>query len=311
MQSGAAQSGKRWRVRGAGGNQAPDKQLHASDSEYAAVLAAMAPLRDGSTERNALISFLFPDRQDWVDQDVLPGPRGVVSRGERAAALLAGALSTVEQGLAFAQAARCSEVVGNRTMANVLAGLGTRAVPMLEHWLDAGDGSSAADIHGLLARIPCDTAFARLLAVGPDATPQLIAAAERFPRRGTRMLAEAAPKDATMRWTVAYALRRQVLARRELAEETMPMLGNAARARIKALLELTAAVPDAEPDTLPVLLVKPPWVMGQKPAKQVVFRELVTSAENEMAWRSATSRPWSRPGRPPAATPAWRPAWTC
>ena len=73
----------------------------ADEAEYAAALAAVGALRGDRELSNALASFLFPERTDWVDADLATIPRGSL-RNSLPCALLTAAVTTVEQGIAAA-----------------------------------------------------------------------------------------------------------------------------------------------------------------------------------------------------------------
>ena len=277
----------------------------ASDADYAASSDVITEYRIGTPVRAAavdwqrlLTSFLMPERTAWVDEDVVGG---VYYQDHLTPWLRLCSISTAQQ---------ADEVGGShwwtvngdpRALWTALDGTGADFLPALRKWLSGYiDSDGTQRVLGFIAQLPTDEALQVLIddldkKYYPAA---VLAAAKRFPRRALRMLASAAGLDSSRGQAAAHGLRLHALANEDLVREELPNLAPAARARVEEILTTNIHLPVADPATLPVLLVTPPWLTKQKPQKPLVLQGLVAKPEAAMAWRGTEEQTWSGQ-RPP------------
>jgi hypothetical protein len=235
-----------------------------TDDEYAEVIAALRDVRACCENCRAAVAYLVPTETEWVAESCreyryvhLAG-----NRGRRD--LLLRALSTAEQVELLGDHARASSYhPETETWVTMIDGLGPAAAPLFTKNLAAGTRAETVRALGsVLAQLPGDEAF-RLLTDRLD-QPYLGAAiqeaAARFPVRAVRLLAQAAtapdPKPAALALDL---LRRHVRTHREAAQSAAPELPEQSRAVLDELLSQEVAKPTASPESLPMLLVSPPW----------------------------------------------------
>ncbi|ACU69533.1 WGR domain-containing protein [Catenulispora acidiphila DSM 44928] len=268
------------------------RYLAAADAdEYAAALADISALRSTADVRNTFISFLFPEHGDWVEQDV-SGPLGRrwEVRDGLAAWLLIGAVSTPQQAERLTKWVHADALrLCSAATATMVATIGLDLIPAIANWAeDYWDGVEARQrVQRLLAGFDSDDAFLALLGqLAYRGTSAVLAeAAQRFPERGVRLLAEAAPDQPASRTAVDRVLRLTVTSRTEAARAVVPQLDAEARARVEKLMNgLAAPLPSASLDALPELLTTPPWEQARETVKPVVVKDLIPPSSSEVLW---------------------------
>ena len=265
----------------------------ASADDHAAALDGVGALRSPDHLRNSVISFLFPQAGDWVDEDVA-GPVGrrwdVMVRDGLAAWLLLGSVSTPRQAERLAKWVHADALrLCGPASATMVATIGLDLIPAVAKWAeDYWDGIEPRQrVQRLLAGFDHDDAFLALLGqLAYRGTSAVLAeAAQRFPERGIRLLAEAAPDQPAERNAVDRVLRLTVASRSEAARTVAPRLAAEPRARVEKLLNaLAAPLPSAAPDTLPDLLTTPPWERARQTVKPIVVKDLVAPTIAEVVW---------------------------
>lgn len=228
----------------------------APDDVYAEVLTALSEIRaSGDVIRRALASFLAPGQRDWVAADV----KEAVRLGDDAAArlLLSCAWGDVAMLEELHDLTHHWAYVRNPQL---LATLLSEVPGWVCDKLVAADPWDEAD--KILAYLPYDAAFRRLHERVDDYTvrPHLYAAADRFPGRAVRVLAEGPGHKHT-----AAVLREYVIAYPEIASRQPDPDGRIAEIRAEL-----AAVPDADPALLPAVLREPPWQTPVEAAPEAV-----------------------------------------
>jgi len=275
----------------------------ASDDEHAQAVQALADVRGGLPIERIVAAYLVPDQVAWVDE--LCREVTSPSRSENTptpSPLVLCALSTAQQLYQVAGLFRSS--VGDMGILTTLVeGVGPAAAPYLMYWFDCA--SMAEDRQRLLrivAQLPTDQAMQALIDRLDQkyVAPALDEMVKRYPRRALRLLAEASAGTSALARTAADLLRRHVLARPDLVETVAPTLSAAARARVESVTAPTARVTEADPATLPAVLVTPPWTVKRAAPKPVVVAGLTPTIERGMAWAPGERQSW-------AATRAWRP----
>lgn len=281
----------------------------ASDDEHAQAVQALADVRGGLPIERIVAAYLVPDQVAWVDE--LCREVTSPSRSENTptpSSLVLCALSTAQQLYQVAGLFRSS--VGDMGILTTLVeGVGPAAAPYLMYWFDCA--SMAEDRQRLLrivAQLPTDQAMQALIDRLDQkyVAPALDEMVKRYPRRALRLLAEASAGTSALARTAADLLRRHVLARPDLVETVAPTLSAAARARVESVTAPTARVTEADPATLPAVLVTPPWTVKRAAPKPVVVAGLTPTIERGMAWAPGERQSWAR-GHPRPGT--WNPEW--
>ncbi|WP_051704642.1 DUF4132 domain-containing protein [Glycomyces sp. NRRL B-16210] len=258
------------------------------DDEYAAVLAEVAGHRDTGPKR-LVAALLFPDQTAWV----------LEACTDYAAARTFGwsdilIMHTLSEPAQLA-AAGLNDVSGYYTDAATVAalvdGLGTDALPVLAATLDTSDLTS--ELRKLVLRaislLPSDDAVEYLLRHldRPHVFEPASDAAARFPVRTLRAalrLTETAPAGLRPVLT-AIAVIAEPQGREHLSDDE--------RATLDALLTETVRVPEATAEELPQLLVAPPWTLKRPNAKPVVIDGLRPPSETHLLWAPGEQREWS------------------
>ncbi|HEU5029790.1 MAG TPA: DUF4132 domain-containing protein, partial [Spirillospora sp.] len=263
----------------------------AGDETYGEAAEGMARHRGGLVQK-AVASYLMPDRRDWF-ADLLADPRATtaaVHPGERWLLLctVAERAELDAFGLVLDFQSRSPGVI-----TSLVDGIGPDAVvDLLTDALDAPylDGDTSRTLLDALAVLPGDDAFQALLdrLDRKYAGPAALAAARRFPARALRMLAAAADRPAA-----ADLLSAHVRAQPALADELLPGLPEASQAAVRSALDAGARVPEADPASLPPLLVDPPWNRPRTKAKPVVIKDLPASGTRAIAWRPGEREEWT------------------
>ena len=269
----------------------------ASAEDHAAALAEASALRGLADVRNTFLSFLFPERADWVDEDVT-GPLGRRWEGRDglAAWLLIGAVSTPQQAERLTKWAHADALrLCSAATATMVATIGLDLIPAIANWVEHyWDGVEARQrVQRILAGFDSDAAFLALLGqLAYRGTSAVLAeAAQRFPERGIRLLTEAAPEQPAVRTAAERVLRLTVTSRPDAARAVLPHLSDEARTRVEKLVGgLAAPLPSASADTLPDLLTTPPWEKARETVKPVIIRDLIAPTSSEVLWLSDQER---------------------
>jgi hypothetical protein len=165
------------------------------DEEHAAVREALAAVRAArGPHARAAASFLLPECKDWVDEDI---PAATSSASRHTAALVMYSLGGAEQLSRFTPVHWRSQLLASDgALATVVDGVGAALAPVLGELLgslqvyqtEERERAAAA-----LAVLPDDDAFWALIthADKPQAYLALLDAAQRFPVRAIRLLANA------------------------------------------------------------------------------------------------------------------------
>jgi predicted DNA-binding WGR domain protein len=260
----------------------------ASDDDYAAALAMLTEHRTPSLYRRVATSVLAPAQAAWVEQDIA----GTIAADDHylATALLAAA-RTGEQAAALAPLVNSWTVVNSLTLPATLAdGLGAACAPALFHWFDEDRGAEGQRrLLSVLAALPGDEVLTGLIERidAKYVIPAVLEAAERYPARAMRLLAEAGAKRA-----VADLLRGHVIAHPGLVEAVLPTLSADAAARVSAVAGAAASVVVAPAEAVPPILVTPPWANRARPAKPVVVPGLTCADPATLEWLPGERERW-------------------
>jgi uncharacterized protein DUF4132 len=261
----------------------------AGETEYAEVIAALAPLRGDRLAQRAVISLMVPDRTDWVDEDCAAiRPAGL----PEATALLLQSVTSPGLAIRLVAAVNAHTALHDPvTVHSLVEGVGAAAAPALADLVDrAWSTDDKQRLHGLLAAIPTDEAFGLLLdRLGePHVRAAVSEAAGRFPRRAIRLLA-ASDRDAA-----ADLLRTHLATHLDLVPQVLAGLDGAAAARLSDQVAAFEAgnVAVAPPESVPALLVTPPWLDRERAAPTVVAG-LTCADPVRLRWAPGERDAWS------------------
>jgi hypothetical protein len=206
----------------------------ASDEDYAAARAVITGYRFESSRdltdwQRVLTSFLTPEQTDWVDADLkLPVTN---YRDHLVPWLVCCSISTEGQAAEFGKNAHWWSLSQEpRALWTAVDGAGPALLPALTGFLSGYMGSDGIQrVLWLIACLPTDAAFQTLLDSLDKKyyTAAVLEAAQQFPRRALRLLANSARQDGPRGQAAANMLRLHTLARRELAEAELSALAPA------------------------------------------------------------------------------------
>ncbi|MGI5227330.1 DUF4132 domain-containing protein [Actinoallomurus sp. CA-142502] len=266
-------------------------RLAAADDEvHAEAVERLAGCRRDPAQR-AVVSYLVPDRRDWVDECCAAPPDDPL----RWMPLLA--LSSADQ------LAALGDRVPPRwwdfptgVVATMVDGLGAAMAPLLTDALDQDlSVPETRTMLGALALLPSDEAFQALVdRLGRKyVQPALLGAMKRFPIRAMRLLA-----PATRGSSRAAELARELLAGHLLAAPArtaaaLPDLPPGVRAVIDSLGAANTRVPDAPADALPPVLLTPPWSRRLTPPEPTVVAGLTPPARQAVTWADGERERWA------------------
>ena len=274
------------------------RHLAAADADdYAEAADLVSTRRRVADVRNAFASFLFPERGDWVEADIASPLGGRWEfRDGLAAWLLIAAVSTPRQAERLAKWVHADALrLCSAATATMVATVGLDLIPAIASWAeDYWDGVEARQrVQRLLAGFDSDEAFLALLAqLNYRGTAAVLAeAAQRFPERGVRLLAEAAPDQPATRTAVERVLRLTVVSRPEAARTVAARLADEPRKRVEKMVDAVAApLPCVAADALPGLLTTPPWEQSREVVKPVVIKGLTAPTSADVVWLNDQER---------------------
>ncbi|MEU6748232.1 DUF4132 domain-containing protein [Spirillospora sp. NPDC046719] len=262
----------------------------ADDEVYGEAAEGMARHR-GTLVQKAVASYLMPDRRAWF-ADLLADPQATAAAVHPAERwLLQCAVADRAEfdalGLGLDFQSRSAAVI-----TSLVDGIGPDGVvDLLAGALDDPylDGDTSRTLLDALAVLPVDAAFQALLdrLDRKYAEAAVLAAARRFPARALRLLAAASDRPAASDLLTVH-----VRAEAALASELLPALPEASRAAVRAALDAGARVPEADPASLPPLLVDPPWNRPRAKSKPVVLKDLPAPGIRAIAWQPGEREEW-------------------
>lgn len=259
----------------------------ADEDVYEQSVETLRTLRERDAFTRFVASYLVPSETAWVDEccreDEIP---------LKMARTLWLSVGTVEQIETLLDRCVPYTPASGELWGTLYDAVGLEFSRVLARGLNRRDLGFQTDLLELLARIPADAAFARLVADldHSAAAPFVHAAAERFPARAARLLYETSSRGGRVARTAHQMLRTHLRAHPgaagELPADASPVL--------------PAAVPEASAESIPEPLVTPPWMREPRPQRIVEMTPRPTST-------SSGSTVSGRYGRPPRSTGGpWR-----
>ncbi|WP_194923319.1 DUF4132 domain-containing protein [Catenulispora pinisilvae] len=258
----------------------------ADDGEYAAVASLLSTHPFTGDGQRLAAAFLMPDQTAWVTAAI-----NQMQVRPNNSPLTFGAVSTVEQADALFLTLPWGGSTDTETLATLMDGLGTDVLPYLLKYADVGYARSEV-VERILTAVgafPTDEALQALIdrVDRPKAAAAILAAAERYPRRGVRLLAASASER------VQPLLRAHVLSHLDIAAAELEHLDGGARDRVKALLGDGPRIADAAADGVPAVLVTPPWTGQPRQAKPRPVTGLAVARESGMVWLPGERKLWN------------------
>ncbi|MDA1364512.1 DUF4132 domain-containing protein [Glycomyces algeriensis] len=263
----------------------------ASEAEYREVAAAVGARRT-DPHRCVGAAILMPTEADWVEEAVKASTGYFEERCADDWMRWSFAADPLHLHVVERRGLNLKEI-GERSLAPLVAGLGTAALPILVRTLDNAysriSKPARAALMTAIGLLPADEATACLVdkLELPGALTAVMEAAERFPHRMLRVVAARAGGDPASRERLAGVVRSS-----PALAAALPDAGEETREAIAALLDAPEAVPDAPADALPRLLVAPPWKAKRR--KAVVVEGLAPASETRLVWADADEmRRWA------------------
>jgi hypothetical protein len=270
----------------------------ASDDEHREAVDRLAEHRRTPLQRVA-VSFLVPDRLDWVDECFEAPPDLGNDRGT-GTMLLASLASSRHVELAIRQGRSLLWGWDRSLLITMLDGAGEVIAPLLLKALDVNPNADIVrnSVPEMLSVLPSDAAFQGLVdrVDLADHTgrrivrPALLDAMRRFPRRALRLLAPAVSGSPQLR----ALLTEHVQANRDVVAPALPSLTPEVRAVIAPLLDDGDALPEAPPDALPPLLIDPPWTTRTTKAAKPGTVSGLTAPAPAMRWAPGERDRWAQ-----------------
>ncbi|HEY4459744.1 MAG TPA: DUF4132 domain-containing protein [Pseudonocardiaceae bacterium] len=264
----------------------------ADDATYAEAVDAVREHRLDPA-RQLVSAGLLPSETAWVDECCAAR----LGDAHRVSPLVLASVSTPEQLIAagFGEQGRHESGFYDPDLGilyTLLDGLGPAAAPFVAQLWDGGSTDAAG---GALLELDTDEAFQLMLdrVDVPAMQPFMVRAVGRYPVRALRLLAEAGARDTKVAQLARRLLHQHLLAHPELGQEVE--LSPRARDVLADVLVSTVRMPAASDDTLPALLVAPPWLDRPKAAKPVVRTDLAAPTEVALAWRPGEQEDWLAP----------------
>ncbi|WP_223837520.1 DUF4132 domain-containing protein [Streptomyces venezuelae] len=271
----------------------------ADEDAYREAVAGLADHRH-SPRRRVTVSFLVPTEQHWVDECCAdPATRNHPVHEVRA--MLVSSLGTAGQADLLNSGGRGYSLGWRGWSAAVVAtaaeGLGSALAPLLESTMTdySHDADTIRALCEALAELPGDEALGFLLTRidHRSARGALMNALRNFPVRGLRMLAQLSQDAGPAGHSARRLLETHVAAHRELALAVLPDLPAEAAEVVGPLAHRDARLPEAPMESLPPLLVSPPWTGKRKTVKPKVVSGVTAPAGVRVSWQPGEREEWA------------------
>lgn len=257
-------------------------------TRYERVRAAVAEHRTSAINRG-YAAFMFPREHDWVLETC-------AEHGESHAAtgVVWPIIGTAEQLSALPATALAPAYVGPRLLGTLMANLGGDSLPALTATAEQPslDPQRRRTALTAVAMLPTDAAMTWLLDRS-DRTLEFEAAcdaARRFPVRTLRLAAARTAAEADERRRLAAIVE---CVGPEALEAATARLEPSDHERVRCLLERPGTVPSADPESLPRLLVRPPWGQEREHGARRALNGLEPDRETVVEWLPGEREQWA------------------
>lgn len=268
----------------------------ADESVYQETVAALAELRT-TPQRRVVAAYLAPGTPGWADDCVDDEP-GYGAGAPTLRSMLLSALDGPEQVKRLGPAPQLGWNGWSVGLIATLAdGLGTACVPFLDEAIEqAHDSGQLRAIASAVAHFPTDDAFRLLLARldNKHTRPALHEATRRYPARALRLLCAAVLKGGKNAPAARQFLNTHVMLHRAHLPELLTRLDASGVELVRTLDGMRERVAEAAPQSLPALLVSPPWTRRRTPRKPRVLAGLHPDDAPRLTWRTGEQERWSR-----------------
>ncbi len=257
------------------------------DGDYEATVGVVARHRGTRVKRFAS-AVLLPDEPGWLDEACREyGNRDAAAwhPGWIADGVLLPVIRTSEQLRAAGSPVLVDDFVTQANVASLVQAGGADSLPLLQRSVAENLDTRAPMLFGAIAVLPSDDAMAFLLDCLDrgegrhrySPTVEAMQAAARFPQRAQRLIAtKSADASGRKRDLLAMVAR--------IAQAAAPAPDPETRAVIETLADRDRSLPTAPIESLPQLLVDPPWTAKGTRRKAVVIEGLVPPAIDRVVW---------------------------
>ncbi|MEU5870999.1 DUF4132 domain-containing protein [Glycomyces sp. NPDC047369] len=252
----------------------------ASEEEYRVAVDTVAQFRT-DPQRIVGAALLMPTEAAWVEAAV-PEMTGYFER-RRADDWMAWHIAADPRDYHLTQRRGLTNA-DERSLAPLIAGVGTAALPILTNqldvWFERLSKPARTALMTAIGLLPADEATAQLIdrLHRPGALPVAMATAERFPHRTLRAVALCAEDADDERLRRLGGLVGSSEAMRSALKDADPEV----REAVGPLIATGDRAPEADPAALPPLLVSPPW--KAKRPKPVVVAGLEPESVTAVVW---------------------------
>ncbi|MFJ5110141.1 WGR and DUF4132 domain-containing protein [Streptomyces sp. NPDC088551] len=268
------------------------------DRTYDEAVARLSGHRDDFTRR-VVVAYLVPTETGWVAEcfaDCFANAVPLAAHhGLRA--LLRCLPHTAEQVATLAEHDQVPPV--QEEFATVAEGAGVAVDELIIQGLETWQHSPTwyrkpTELRRALLEVPTDRALSYFVAHAgeKDIRPYAVKAMERYPVRALRLLARAAAADGAGS-AVHALLVSHIGAHPDLTAEHLPSLDAAAGEAVRAVLDDSGRLPDADAACLPGLLVSPPWTRPRKTVRPLTVTGLAAPEEPVEAWLPGEREEWA------------------
>ncbi|MFC9648751.1 DUF4132 domain-containing protein [Streptomyces sp. NPDC056937] len=276
------------------------------DRTYEEAVARLSGHRDDFTRR-VVVAYLVPTESDWVAECFADcAANAAPLAGHHSLRSLLRCLPhTAEQVATLTE--HDQEPASPAEFATAAEGAGVAVDALIIRGLEVWPQSRTSyrkptELRRALLEVPTDRALSYFVAHAghKDIRPYVVKAMERYPVRALRVLARAAavegPDSAVQSLLVSH-----VGAHPELTAEHLPALDAVAGEAVRAVLDDSGRLPDADAADLPGLLTSPPWTRPRRTVRPLTVTGLAVPEEPVEAWLPGEREEW-------AATPSpWVP----
>lgn len=269
----------------------------ASDTDYAAALAAVAPLRGAGRWATTLLAYVFPNERDLLDAALADLPTVSRAAARHTRWLLNCALTVDEADFLIRERGVGYAELGLGYLLNYVRLHRDAALPLVGRAMAAVQGGEeVARRIALLATFDNEAALATLVAhAGVVAAQSTLAAMlDAMPEAGLRLLAERALAQRDAATDTLFA--RHAAAHRDLLAALLDAADAADRARLESILKPSGALsPEVDAASLPEVLRDPPWLRAKpKKTKTAPAEPVAAIAESAMAWDAGQRAAWAK-----------------
>ncbi len=275
------------------------------DAQYAEAREVAAGYRALGDDARAAAAFVFPTEKEWVDASVAELTGSGLDFERK---LVVSSLTRADQLEPLFIGLRAFMIVGRwrgpNQLPSLCEGLGEELTPFVLRWLGEEylDADTTKELYEALAILPGQTPLDALLDRLSDkyVLPIAMEAVLNRPRRATRMLSA---RIAARGKNVDGAKRLLTTVIAKMPEVVDAVRGELPEGQQAAIAEIEASrvqKPPADVDSLPEILVAPPWSKKTKRPKLPVIKDVTPlRVPSKMSWAPGEKEKWQASHRAP------------